>query len=310
MFFLIIALAIGLLMPFQTAANSRLRQVVGPAYVSTLVSFTVSTLALLLVSLVAGIPILPTEAMLNTAPWWSWFVGIVAVVTITIAIHLFKEIGQLQALIIPMFSQLIFSLMIDHFGWFGARVIPLGTNRIIGALLLIAGVTLVVILPKLRGGQRAVAGSSTGSRQAFWQLMAVLSGCLSASITGAYAQLSSIVGNPVQATTVAFFVATMALLLFCTCLGKTRLVGKAFSRDYPWWMWMGGLCGAIIVFSNAWLVPKVGVGVFSMALLVGQLALSMLMEHNGWLGAPRKRITWPQVVGILMMLAGVALIRL
>ena len=310
MFFLIIALAIGLLMPFQTAANSRLRQVVGPAYVSALVSFTVSTLALLLVSLVAGIPILPTETMLNTAPWWSWFVGIVAVVTITIAIHLFKEIGQLQALIIPMFSQLIFSLMIDHFGWFGARVIPLGTNRIFGALLLIAGVTLVVILPKLRGGQEAVAGSSTGSRQAFWQLMAVLSGCLSASITGAYAQLSSIVGNPVQATTVAFFVATMALLIFCTCLGKTRLVGKAFSRDYPWWMWMGGLCGATIVFSNAWLVPKVGVGVFSMALLVGQLALSMLMEHNGWLGAPRKRITWPQVVGILMMLAGVALIRL
>ena len=102
----------------------------------------------------------------------------------------------------------------------------------------------------------------------------------------------------------------MALLLFCTCLGKTQLVGKAFSRNYPWWMWTGGLCGAVIVFGNAWLVPKVGVGVFSMALLVGQLALSMLMEHNGWLGAPRKRIAWPQIVGILLMLAGVALIRL
>ena len=310
MLFLIIALAIGLLMPFQTAANSRLRQVVGPAYVSTLVSFSVSTLALLLVSLLAGIPILPTETMLAEAPAWSWFVGIIAVVTITIAIHLFKEIGQLQALIIPMFSQLIFSLMIDHFGWFGARVIPLGTNRIIGALLLIAGVTLVVILPKLRGGQQAVAGSSTGARQAFWQLMAVLSGCLSASITGAYAQLSAIVGNPVQATTVAFFVATMALLLFCTCMGKTQLVGKAFSHEYPWWMWTGGLCGAIIVLGNAWLVAHIGVGVFLMALLIGQLGLSMLMEHNGWLGAPRKPITWPQIIGILMMLAGVALIRL
>ena len=140
--------------------------------------------------------------------------------------------------------------------------------------------------------------------------MAVLSGCLSASITGAYAQLSAIVGNPVQATTVAFFVATIALLLFCTCLGKTRLVGKAFSRDYPWWMWTGGLCGAIIVFGNAWLVPQVGVGVFTMALLVGQLALSMLMEHYGWLGAPRKAISWPKIIGILLMLAGVALIRL
>ena len=299
----------GLLMPFQTAANSRLRGVVGPAYVSTLVSFSVSTLALLLVSLVAGIPILPTSTMLAQAPWWSWFVGIIAVVTITIAIHLFKEIGQLQALIIPMFSQLIFSLTIDHFGWFGAKVIPLGMNRVIGALLLIVGVALVVVLPRLKTAQQT-AGASTGSRQTFWQLIAVLSGCLSASVTGAYAQLSSIVGNPVQATTVAFFVATMALLLFCTCLGKTQLVGKAFSRDYPWWMWTGGLCGAVIVFGNAWLVPKVGVGVFSMALLVGQLTLSMLMEHNGWLGAPRKRIAWPQIVGILLMLAGVALIRL
>ena len=307
MFFLIITLAMGLLMPLQTAANSRLRGVVGPAYVSTLVSFTVSTLALLAVSLLAGIPVLPTGTMMAEAPAWSWFVGIVAVVTITIAIHLFKEIGQLQAIVIPMFSQLIFSLLIDHFGWFGSQVIPLGTKRIIGSLLLIVGVTLVVILPRL--GNRQLAASK-GSRQVFWQLIAVLSGCLSASITGAYAQLSSIVGNPVQATTVAFFVATVALLLFCTLNGSVRLVGKAFSRDHPWWMWMGGLYGAAIVFGNAWLVPKVGVGVFSMALLVGQLSLSMLMERNGWLGAPRKTISWLQIVGILLMLAGVALIRL
>ena len=189
MFFLIITLAMGLLMPLQTAANSRLRGVVGPAYVSTLVSFTVSTLALLAVSLLAGIPVLPTGTMLAEAPAWSWFVGIVAVVTITIAIHLFKEIGQLQAIVIPMFSQLIFSLLIDHFGWFGSQVIPLGTKRIIGSLLLIVGVTLVVILPRLGNRQQA---ASKGSRQVFWQLIAVLSGCLSASITGAYAFQSSV----------------------------------------------------------------------------------------------------------------------
>lgn len=307
MYFLIIALAMGLLMPFQTAANSRLRQVVGPAYVSTLVSFSVSTLALLLVSLLAGIPIVPSGQMLAATPWWSWFVGLVAVVTITIAIHLFKEIGQLQAMIIPMFSQLIFSLLIDHFGWFGAQVMPLGGKRIIGALLLILGIVMVVLLPRLGAKQQS---ASKGSRLALWQLLAVVSGCLSASITGAYAQLASAVGNPVQATTVAFFVATMVLLLLCVCNGSVRLVGKAFSSDYPWWMWTGGLCGAMIVFGNAWLVPKVGVGVFAMALLVGQLSLSMLMEHRGWLGAPRKSISWLQIVGILLMLGGVALIRL
>jgi len=307
MYFLIITLAMGLLMPLQTAANSRLRQVVGPAYVSTLVSFSVSTLALLLVSLLTGNPIIPTGEMLVEGGW-RWFAGLVAVVTITIAIHLFKEIGQLQAMIIPMFSQLIFSLLIDHFGWFGANVIPLGTKRIIGSLLLVVGVTLVVVLPRLKA--QGSTGGNKGSRLLFWQLLAVVSGCLSASITGAYAQLSAIVGNPIQATTLAFFVATVALLIYCTCMGKTQLVGKAFSRDYPWWMWMGGLCGATIVLGNAWLVAHVGVGVFTMALLVGQLALSMLMEHRGWLGAPRKAVSWLSIVGILLMLAGVALIRL
>jgi len=307
MFFLIIALALGLLMPLQTAANSRLRQVVGPAYVSTLVSFSVSTLALLLVSLLAGMPIVPTSQMLATAPVWSWFLGLIAVITITIAINLFKEIGQLQAMIIPMFSQLIFSLLIDHFGWFDSQVIPLDTKRIIGSLLLIAGVTLVVILPRLGIGQQT---AKTGSRQVIWQLLAVFSGCLSASVTGAYAQLAAIVGSPIQATTVAFFVATVVLLLFCTLNGSVRLVGKAFSREYPWWMWIGGLCGAAIVFGNAWLVSKLGVGVFVMALLIGQLALSLLMEHRGWLGAPRKPISWVQIVGILLMVAGVGLIRL
>lgn len=297
----------GLLMPLQTAANSRLRQVVGPAYVSTLVSFTVSTLALLLVSLLAGIPIVPSSEVLASTPWWSWFVGLVAVVTITIAIHLFKEIGQLQAIVIPMFSQLIFSLLIDHFGWFGSQVIPLGTKRIIGSLLLIVGVTLVVIVPMLGTSRQT---SNKGSRLLMWQLLAVVSGCLSASITGAYAQLAKNVGNPVQATTVAFFVATMVLLLFCIGNGSVRLVGKAFDRQYPWWMWIGGLCGATIVFGNAWLVPIVGVGVFAMALLVGQLTLSMLMEDRGWLGAPRKPLSWIKIVGILMMLGGVALIRL
>lgn len=312
MFYLLITLAMGLLVPFQTAANSRLRQVVGPAYVSTLVSFSVSTLALLLVSLLSGSPLVPTGEMLTEAPWWSWLAGLVAVVTITIAIHLFKEIGPLQAVIIPMFSQLIFSLLIDHFGWFGANVIPLDAKRIIGSLLLIVGVTLVVILPRLKVQQQETRDK--GSRLLFWQLCAVVSGCLSASITGVYAQLSGVVaahgGNPMQATTVAFFVATVVLLLFCTVNGSVRLIGKAFSREYPWWMWLGGLCGATIVFGNAWLVAHVGVGVFVMALLVGQLALSQLMEHYGWLGAPRKRITWQQVLGILLMLAGVALIRL
>ena len=308
MIYVLIVLAMGLFIPVQTAANSRLRGVVGPAYVSTLISFSVSSIALLVVSTLAGIAIIPTSEQFAAAPWWSWLGGIIALLTITCNIYLFKELGQLQAMIIPMFAQLLFSLLIDHFGWFGSRVIPLDGKRLAGAALLIVGVTLVAVIPRLRSQKQTT--TSTVGRQVAWQLAAVVCGCLMASITAIYALLGGILGSPVQATTVSFLIATITILLLCTFRGKTNLVRKAFRKEYPWWMWLGGICGATTVFGNAWLVPKIGVGLFAMSLLIGQLVLSLLMEHFGWLGAPKKRISWMQIIGILLMLAGVGLIRL
>ena len=308
MIYVLIVLMMGLFIPVQTAANARLRSVVGPAYVSTLISFSVSSIALLAVSVIFGLTVLPTEAHIETAPWWSWLGGIIALLTITCNIYLFKELGQLQAMIIPMFAQRLFSLLIDHFGWFSSRVIPLDAKRLTGAALLIVGVTLVAVIPRLRS--QTQNGTSRGGRQVLWQLAAVICGCLMASITAIYALLGGILGSPVQATTVSFLIATVTILLFCTIRGKVQLVGNAFRKEYPWWMWLGGICGATTVFGNAWLVPKIGVGLFAMALLIGQLVLSLLMEHFGWLGAPRKHISWVQIAGILLMIGGVSLIRL
>ena len=53
--YIIIVLLMGLVTPIQTAANARLRVCVGYAYVSTLVSFAVSALALVAISRVTCI---------------------------------------------------------------------------------------------------------------------------------------------------------------------------------------------------------------------------------------------------------------
>lgn len=303
---MLIALVLGFCTPIQTAANSRMRQLVSSAPLSTLISFAVSTIVLIIVALIASIPLMPTPQAFHDAPWWSWFIGVIPLITITIAIHLFKEIGQLQAMVIPMFSQLIFSLCIDHFGWFGARVMPLGWQRAIGALLLIVGVTMVVIIPRLKSNTKADNG---GLRQVMWQLAAVLSGCLSAVVGAILASLGQVIGSAIQATTVLFAIATMVMIVFCCLNGSVIKIRKAFTTNAPWWIWMGGILGAIIVYGNAWLIPLIGVSVFMMALLIGQLLLSLLMEKHGWLGAPKKHISWTQFAGILIMLAGVFLIK-
>lgn len=306
MLYLLIALVLGFCTPLQTAANSRMRQLVSSAPLATLISFAVSTIVLIIVALIASIPLMPSQQALHDAPWWSWFIGVIPLITITIAIHLFKEIGQLQAMVIPMFSQLLFSLCIDHFGWFGARVMPLGWQRALGAALLIVGVTLVVIIPRINSN--ATTGNG-GLRQVLWQLAAVLSGCLSAVVGAILASLGQVIGSAIQATTVLFAIATVVMIVYC-CLGgsivKTR---KAFTTSAPWWIWMGGILGAVIVYGNAWLIPLIGVSAFMMALLIGQLLLSLLMERHGWLGAPKKHISWTQYAGIIIMLAGVFMIK-
>ena len=306
MLYLLIALVLGFCTPLQTAANSRMRQLVSSAPLATLISFAVSTIVLIIVALIASIPLMPSQQALHDAPWWSWFIGVIPLITITIAIHLFKEIGQLQAMVIPMFSQLLFSLCIDHFGWFGARVMPLGWQRALGAALLIVGVTLVVIIPRLNSN--ATTGNG-GLRQVLWQLAAVFSGCLSAVVGAILASLGQVIGSAIQATTVLFAIATVVMIVYC-CLGgsivKTR---KAFTTSAPWWIWMGGILGAVIVYGNAWLIPLIGVSAFMMALLIGQLLLSLLMERQGWLGAPKKHISWTQYAGIIIRLAGVFMIK-
>ena len=307
MLYILVALVLGFCTPLQTAANSRMRQLVSSAPLATLISFAVSTIVLVIVALVASIPLIPSPQSFHDAPWWSWFIGVIPLITITIAIHLFREIGQLQAMVIPMFSQLIFSLCIDHFGWFGARVMPMNWQRAVGAVLLIVGVTMVVIIPRLKTNNSTA--DNGGLRQVMWQLAAVLSGCLSAVVGAILASLGQVIGSAIQATTVLFAIATGVMIVFCCLNGSVIKVRKAFTTNAPWWMWTGGILGALIVYGNAWLIPMIGVSVFMMTLLIGQLLLSLLMERHGWLGAPKKQISWTQFAGILIMLAGIFLIK-
>lgn len=75
---------------------------------------------------------------MQQVPWWGWTGGIIALFTITANILLFKAIGQLQTMVLPLFGQLLFSLAIDHYGLFSARVIPLSLLRFVGMAISVA----------------------------------------------------------------------------------------------------------------------------------------------------------------------------
>jgi transporter family-2 protein len=68
-----------------------------------------------------------------------------------------------------------------------------------------------------------------------------------------------------------------------------------------------GILGASLVFAIAWLIPQVGAGPVMITLLAGQVIGGLLMSHYGWLGSPVQPITLTRGIGVLVMIAGVAL---
>jgi len=70
-----------------------------------------------------------------------------------------------------------------------------------------------------------------------------------------------------------------------------------------------GAMGASLVFGIAYLIPRVGAGPFTYALLAGQIVSAMMLSHYGWLGSPKQPITPMGIVGVVVMVIGIVLTR-
>jgi len=71
-----------------------------------------------------------------------------------------------------------------------------------------------------------------------------------------------------------------------------------------------GALGACLVFAIAWLIPQIGAGPVMITLLAGQVIGGMIMSHFGWLGSPVQPVTLMKLVGVAVMVGGVALATL
>ena len=65
--------------------------------------------------------------------------------------------------------------------------------------------------------------------------------------------------------------------------------------------------GATLVFGIAWVIPQIGAGPMTFALLAGQIVGGMVVSHFGWLGSPVQPVSATNLLGALVMLGGVYL---
>jgi transporter family-2 protein len=137
----LIALA-GAGIPVQVAANTRLEKAVQSPVLATTIAFFIGAVA---VAVVTSTGWLGRGQLLeaHTAPWWAWTGGLFSALVVVISIIGLPSAGAGGVIAATVLGQLVFAVVLDHFGWLGVQRIPVNLWRVIGAALLFSGALLM-----------------------------------------------------------------------------------------------------------------------------------------------------------------------
>ncbi len=129
----------GALMAFQGPINAALKTHVGVVE-SSLISFVVGTLALILIVAFTG---KGNVMAFRNAPPWQLLGGFIGVVFVTASLLAVPKIGVPGMIVAALAGQMTAGLLIDRFGWVGLPARPVDGFRVAGVALLIVSVILI-----------------------------------------------------------------------------------------------------------------------------------------------------------------------
>jgi transporter family-2 protein len=143
-------------------------------------------------------------------------------------------------------------------------------------------------------------------------LAAAMVACVVAGVASTLqATFASILGRRVgvlQATTVAALTGGVIVAIGALVSGRGAGGIVAVFRE-PVWLWLlAGLFGATVVTTLTFAPPRIGVFATFALLIGGQLVASVLIDALGLFGVERVPVTVARLMGILLLVAGGALV--
>lgn len=139
-------------------------------------------------------------------------------------------------------------------------------------------------------------------------LLAVVSGAVLPIQAALNGKMGRAVGDPIYAALISFIVGSIGLLGYVV-MSNTALSSITEARHMPLSVWLAGIVGAFYVACVIILAPKLGVALTFALIVTGQMGVSLLMDHFGLIGIPVREINLFKVFGIMLIIAGVIMIR-
>jgi transporter family-2 protein len=136
--YLVWALLAGAFIPLIGILNGRVGRALGEPFYSSVMLFGVAIILALVVSVIFG-KAAPSVQNLQTLRPMDYTAGFIVAFYVISATVLASKIGVANFIVMAVSGQIMFSLMIDHFGLFGAPVKPINMTQLVGAVLLLIG---------------------------------------------------------------------------------------------------------------------------------------------------------------------------
>lgn len=302
--FALAALAAGSLLAVQAGANAQLSRAVGSPFGATALQLGVGSVVLLLVALLTGT--LAALAGLPRVTWWHAIGGTASAFYVVSTILLFPRLGAVVSVGLFIAGQMLASLGLDTFGLLGVAAKPVTAAAVGGTLAVLAGAALIVL------GQEGSAAPPARGRPG-WIALALAAGAVLPVQGAVNGLLHRDLGAPFAVGAVSFVVATLAMLAvlaLATAILRQPRPRLAGVSDMPWWGWLGGFAGATYVTTVFTAIPIIGTATAVGLTVAGQQVASVLVDRYGWFRLPRRPVSGRRLAGVLLLLAGVAAMKL
>ena len=129
----------------EPGQNAALSKALGQPWLAAIIMLTMNSAIFLVIGLSRNEIAVPTSAQMSAVPWWAWLGGVTSSFIIASQIFVSEKIGAGRFVGVVVTAGIVTSIVLDHFALVGFERHAAGIGRVLGGLLMVAGVTLVTI---------------------------------------------------------------------------------------------------------------------------------------------------------------------
>ena len=288
----LIGLIAGIASTVQASINTEARRFFRSPFITAGINFSVAWLLLAAFIIITEHRFFIPVREIAQNPPWIWLGGVCAIIIVTLNIVCVPKLGAAGNVMILNFGQIVTGLVIDHFALFGADKVSMSFTRLAGAVLVMAGMILVTHEKAPEGDKRSLP--------LFYVILAFLDGVACST------QIA--VNGTLRVVAILSTITVVAALTLIK--GRDGIFDQTNGKrpDFRPWMITGGIFALTVVSGNAAVAPVLGTGLNTIMNLIGMMAAGLAIDAAGFLGIEKKPVTVRKVTGMLLMLAGTAII--